>query len=172
MTVEEMMKAFFIYNYINLPLTYKYKLYFNIHQLENNKTLLEYNIKNRIELEILEQRLENMPDEYSIIKNPGKHLHASIKNQIDNLEFKLHAGTLQKIKDFYKYLSLYLKTFNNKGIEENFIISIGKIELKQDDERTFNSFGIRNDFTCIIKSKQQGTLLQYLFNLIGNKEVK
>ena len=86
-------------------------------------------------------------------KNPGKHLHVSVKDEINNAKFNFHAGTLQKIKDFYEYLNLYL--IENKKIKENIVIYIGKIELKKDEERTFNSFGIRNDFTCIIKSKQK-----------------
>ena len=151
MTVEEMMKVFCLRIYINLPYINTIYFTYNGERLIYNKTLDEYNIsRSGCSLNTQYWRLNNNLDDYSIIKNPGKHLHACVKDEIDNLEFNFHAGTLQKIKDFYNYLNLYL--IENKKIKENFIISIGNLELKKDDERTFNSLGIRNDFTCIIKA--------------------
>ena len=156
MTVEEMMKAFFIYNYINFPLhyfCYFYDIYYSSLELEYNKTLLESAVIDNSILRINFKCLTKLKNLYLPHKNPGKHLHVSVKDEINNAKFNFHAGTLQKIKDFYEYLNLYL--IENKKIKENIVIYIGKIELKKDEERTFNSFGIRNDFTCIIKSKQK-----------------
>jgi len=155
MTVEEMMKAFFIYNYINFPLHYFfyfYDIYYNSLKLEYNTTLLKNGVISNSILRIVfnGRHLWNV---YSLYQNPGKHLHVSVKDEINNAKFNFHAGTLQKIKDFYEYLNLYL--IENEKIKENIVIYIGKIELKKDEESTFNSFGIRNDFTCIIKSKQK-----------------
>ena len=150
MTVEEMIKIFCLYNYINLSFIGHINLYYRTTKLEYNKVLLEYNITELSELKINSWELEYKPDYYSIFKNPGKHLHVSVKDEINNSEFKFHAGTLLKIK--YFYYDLYLKAFENKQNTE-FLISIGNTELKKEDERTFNCLGIRNDFTCIIKKK-------------------
>jgi len=157
MTFEEMMKLLclrinikFHYN-DNINIINNTQIIYNKELKSYNKTLFKNEIINGNHLIIEYSVLESKSDDYSIIKNPGKHLHVSVKDEIDNLKFNFHAGTLQKIKDFYKYLNLYL--IEKKGIKENenLIIYIGNIELKKDNERTFNSLGIRNDFTCIIK---------------------
>jgi len=119
-----------------------------------NKTLFKNKIKNGDHLIIEYKVLESKSDDYLISHKLGKHLHVSVKDEIDNLEFNFHAGTLQKIKDFYKYLNLYLIEKKEIKENENLMISIGNIELKKDDEKTFNSLGIRNDFTCIINVKK------------------
>ena len=152
MTIEKMKKIFCLYNYINLSYIDHINLYYKDTMLEYNKTLFEYNIKGLSELKIKSWELEHKPNDYSTFKNPGKHLHVSVKDEINNLEFNFHAGTLQKIEYFYSYLYLYIKAFENKQNKE-ILISIGNIELKKDDERIFNSLGIRNDFSCIIKTK-------------------
>ena len=153
MTIEEVIKIFCIYNYINLSYIGHINLYYDTKKLESNKTLLEYNIKENSELEIKSWDLKFKPEDYFTFKHPGKHLHVSVKDKINNTKFNFHAGTLQNIKYFCSYLNLYLKNYNKKEIKDNLIISVGNIEIKKDDERTFNSLGIRNDFTCIIKEK-------------------
>ena len=151
MTIEEMIKIFCIYNYINLSYIDNINLYYRDEKLESNKILIEYNIKELSELKIESWDLEFKPEDYSTFKHLGKHLHVSVKDEINNTKFNFHAGTLQSIQYFYSYLML--RNIKNEGIKDNLIISVGNIELKKDDERTFNSLGIRNDFTCIIKSK-------------------
>jgi hypothetical protein len=153
MTVEEMMKAFCLRIYINLPYINTIYFTYNGVRLIYNKTLDEYNIsRSGCSLNTQYWRLNINLDDYSIIKNPGKHLHVCVKDEIDNSEFNCHAGTLQKIKDFYKDLDLYFITIGKSKIKESSIIYIENIELKKDEEKTFNSLGIRNDFTCIIKT--------------------
>ena len=59
------------------------------------------------------------------------------------------AGTLQQINKFYLQLEQILP---------NFIIKEVKVEnqkLERNDERTFSSIGIRDDFICFIKYKNK-----------------
>ena len=151
MTIEEMMKVFCIYNYIKWPHIGNHTIIFRSRQLKYNSTLIECNIGEKSELKIYFMPMHGNAS-YSVIRYLGKHLHVSIKDEIDNLEFNFHAGTLQKIKDFYKDLDLYFITIGKSKIKESSIIYIENIELKKDEEKTFNSLGIRNDFTCIIKT--------------------
>ena len=151
MTIEEMMKVFCIYNYIKWPHIGNHTIIFRSRQLKYNSTLIECNIGEKSELKIYFMPMYGNAS-YSVIRYLGKHLHVSIKDEIDNLEFNFHAGTLQKIKDFYKDLDLYFITIGKSKIKESSIIYIENIELKKDEEKTFNSLGIRNDFTCIIKT--------------------
>ncbi len=82
-------------------------------------------------------------------KSKGKMLVAIIKNENDILINKF-TGTLQNIKNFYKELKAELYGYRYK-LMGNPIIIPGEIELKEDDERTFSSFGIRENFTCKVK---------------------
>ena len=150
MTIEELMKVFCIYNYIKCPHISNPLLVYNNQILKYNRTLIDYNIGQKSMLHIFFNKYDNAS--YSVIRYLGKHLHVFIKDEIDNLEFNFHAGTLQKIKDFYKDLDLYFKARGKSKIIESSIIYIENIELKKDEEKTFNSLGIRNDFTCIIKT--------------------
>ena len=150
MTIEELMKVFCIYNYIKWPHISNPLLVYNNQILKYNRTLIDYNIGQKSMLHIFFNKYDNVS--YSVIRYLGKHLHVFIKDEIDNLEFNFHAGTLQKIKDFYKDLDLYFKARGKSKIKESSIIYIENIELKKDEEKTFNSLGIRNDFTCIIKT--------------------
>ena len=150
MTFENMMKAFCIYNYINLPYIGDITLLYNCKKLEYKKTLFASQIEDGSILSIYDWYLpkpDDFSNRYSIFKNPGKHLHVYVEDKINNSKFKFHAGSLQKIKDFYAYLNIKYK--------ENLIITVGEKELKKDDENTFTSLGIRNDFECIINEMKK-----------------
>ena len=154
---EEMIKSFCYKNFVDFPL----KDLSNSIFLFCNGKKLEYNDKNKNKI-LSEIKIDNESiicfktfinsNDYSKYINPGKHLHVSIKDENFNFKFNFHAGTLQKIKNFYRYLNYHLKVSEYTTIKENLIIQPGNIELKNDDERTFSSIEVRNDFTCIMKT--------------------
>ena len=74
----------------------------------------------------------------------GKQLKVSLKNKNNSL-LEIKAGTLEQIKSFYS--NLENNYFSSKKIKK--VIIKGKAIIK-DDEKTFASYGIRNDFTCNI----------------------
>ena len=83
-------------------------------------------------------------------KCQGKLLAVTIKNENNILTNEFVAGTLQQIKCFYKEIKSKLYS-NHYKLMDNPVIIPGEIELKQDDERTFSSIGIRENFICKVK---------------------
>ena len=80
--------------------------------------------------------------EVKIIK--GKELKVTVKNKRKKIT-ETTIGTLNQIKDLY--LRLEQDMTNGKIIQR--MSQRGK-EIRRDDERTFSSIGIRDDFTCVI----------------------
>jgi len=74
----------------------------------------------------------------------GKQLKVSLKNKNNSL-LEIKAGTLEQIKSFYR--NLENNYFSSKKIKK--VIIKGK-PINKNDENTFASYGIRNDFTCNI----------------------
>ena len=74
----------------------------------------------------------------------GKKLEVKIKNK-GKIFQKTSIGTLNQIKDLY--IKLEQNYSDGKDIKR---IIIKEIEIKKNDERTFSSRGIRNNFTCTI----------------------
>ena len=74
----------------------------------------------------------------------GKQLKVSLKNK-NNPLLDVKTGTLETIKSFY--YNLETNILSNKKIKK--VIIKGKA-INKDDESTFASYDIRNDFTCNI----------------------
>ena len=74
----------------------------------------------------------------------GKQLKVSLKNKNKSL-LEIKAGTLEQIKSFYS--NLENNYFSSKKIKK--VIIKGK-PINKNDENTFASKGIRNNFTCNI----------------------
>ena len=90
------------------------------------------------------------------IPGPGKLLKFTLVNDNNNNDIiiKAEVGTLEQIKDFYNKVKSEIKTFlTSKGnkLLENPRIYPGGIEVKENDERTFSSIGIRDNFICKVK---------------------
>ena len=83
---------------------------------------------------------------------PGKLIRVNIIIN-DKIIMRTNIGTLEQLKNFYKKLKDYYYSIYNKSIE-NAKIYPEEIELKQDDERTFSSIGIREEFICKINFKE------------------
>ena len=80
----------------------------------------------------------------------GKILNVTLKSKDKKkLVSEIKAGTLQQISNFYSYLENNFPNFLIKDVEAE------GHKLKEDDERTFSSIGIRNDFICYIKYKNK-----------------
>ena len=70
---------------------------------------------------------------------------------INNCNYNFTIGTLAQIKEFYNGLKIFLSNYDmrNKKIDK-VILNPGNIEIRVDDERTFSSIGIRENFECKI----------------------
>ena len=150
-TIEEMIKAFL--SEMKIPFKYKiyYIFYYNAQDLNENSfdnCLIEDIIKNNSTIYVTEK--DNVTN--GIHPGPGKLIRVNIIIN-DKIFEKANVGTLQQLKNFYKILENYLNLIYNKSIE-NAKIYPEEIELKQDDERTFSSIGIREEFICKINFKE------------------
>ena len=95
---------------------------------------------------------------YEYIKSncPGKKISAFLKdkNEKSKLNPVIFAGTLQQIKNFYQELKKYLSQQKIEFQGAPIINYQNKsLELEEDNENTFSSYGIYNDFICIIDIK-------------------
>lgn len=145
-TIKEMINKYFW----KMKISEKYKNNFNFIykastlDLNDISTLYEKDILNNNKI-IVEEKNN---DYTNVIK--GKKLKVSIINQKE-LNTTTYIGTLNQIKDLFFHLKNIYPDYdiNNITIE-------GK-ELKEDEEKTFSSIGIRENFICSI-------------NLIGKDE--
>lgn len=86
----------------------------------------------------------------------GKSIEASIYfNDSTNKSFSFLIGTLNQIKELYKAMKIYASV-NPFDLVGNGKISPGEIEVKENDERTFSDIGIRDNFICKWKIKDNG----------------
>ena len=146
-----MIKAFL--SEMKIPFKYKryYIFYYNAQDLNENSfdnCLIEDIIKNNSSIYVIEK--DNVIS--GITPGPGKLIRVKIIIN-GNIFEKTNIGTLEQIKNFYKKLKDYYYSIYNKSIE-NAKIYPEEIELKQDDERTFSSIGIREEFICKINFKE------------------
>ena len=125
---------------------------------DSKDTLFKYKLRNNSTIEIIIKDANK--------KYPGREIKGKIIDEKNNLIFNIMAGTLQKIKDFYEELKVEKPA--NLPFFDKFVINPGmnEVEFKIDnkklnDERSFLSIGINNDFTCkVFKSR----------NLMSNKK--
>ena len=75
----------------------------------------------------------------------GKYLKVLVKDKNNNLILEAFAGTLETISLFYNYL------INNYPYLNITKIKINQKEIQKNDERTFSSIGIRDDFIVNIE---------------------
>jgi hypothetical protein len=85
-------------------------------------------------------------------KPEGKIMKVIVKEKKDKEDYKIFAnsitGTLEKISSFYDQISLLL------GERKSIIkMIINNREVQKDDESTFSSNGIRENFICFIEFK-------------------
>jgi len=166
---------------INLAIPYNITVKNLIYSFFNKFTIAQQNQKyfsfffNDKELKLTDNKIYNegfsngnvINFETKIVKNdsnyeylksncPGKKITAFLndKNKKINLNSIIFAGTLQQIKNFYKELKKYLSQqkieFEGAPI---IIYQNNSLELDENNENTFSSYGIRNDFICQIELK-------------------
>jgi len=144
-TIEEIIKSFL--SEMRIP----FKLYLKDYYIKYGSRVLHLEDKN-----VLYENIDGiMLNFLEIIKREchGKLLAVTIKNENITLTDEFVAGTLQQIKCFYKEIKS--KLYRNKyKLIGNPIIIPGEIELKQDDERTFSSISIRDNFICKVKAQK------------------
>lgn len=141
-TIEEIIKSFL--SIMRIP----FKLYLKDYYIRYNGKTLHLEDKNILYENIYNVKIYFFESEKR--KFQGKILEVIIINENDICLIRVSAGTLQQIKCLYKEIkdTLYSNHFN---LIENPIIIPAEIELKQDDERTFSSIGIRENFICKVK---------------------
>ena len=88
-------------------------------------------------------------------KIPGRILEVSIFDDENKLISKTKFGTLEKIKDFYGYLKNELTKKNIIDFNPSFEIEGKELDLNEDDERTFFSINVKNNFKCFLNSMER-----------------
>jgi len=152
-TIKEMIKA--ILSEMRIP--YKYRNDYTF--LDNGLTL---NVNSDKYLGNIFKDLEKITIvelKKSIVAwapGPGKIIEFTLvnDNNNNNIIIKAEVGTLEQIKDFYNKVKSEIEFFlTSKGnkLLENPRIYPGGIEVKENDERTFSSIGIRDNFICKVK---------------------
>jgi hypothetical protein len=136
--IRDMFKMFFQDNKVLEKGKQYYKFTFNSDTLNiNNSSSIESLFKcdgKTINVDIY--KTEN--------PNKGKELEVKIKNK-GKITQKTSIGTLNQIKSLY--FKIEQSFSNGKQIKR---IITKDIEIKKNDERTFSSRGIRNNFTCTV----------------------
>ena len=85
-------------------------------------------------------------------KKPGSIFKVKIFD-IKNKDQSIHEisfGTLEKIKDFYVDLKDELNKKKIKSFNPSFEVDGNKLDLNKDDEKTFLSIDVKNDFKCVL----------------------
>ena len=83
---------------------------------------------------------------------PGKDLKVTLVNyNNNNIITNGKVGTLGQIKNLYDFVKYEIELLLTKKLLENPRIYPGGIEVKENDERTFSSIGIRDNFICKVK---------------------
>ena len=136
-SISEMAKVYF--NLINVPKNKakeNYSLHYNYEKLDFNdeSTLESKGIRHGAIITV--QQLEQLTN-----FSNGKYLKVLIKAK--NEEINTFTGTLSTIKGFYFKNSL-------EYYGSSITMKINGKEYSKDDERTFSSIGIRDDFICYL----------------------
>lgn len=140
-SIKELLKIYLLE--MNIPERYKdnYIFLYNSSTINNSSSLIKELInQNNSKIIVIER--ENI----GICIKKGKVLKAKIKHKSKIIE-TYDIGTLNQIKDLYAILRQNIKNFN----EVNKIIINGKEYQREDENRTFSSIGIKNDFSCKIE---------------------
>ena len=138
-TIEEMIKILF--NKTNIPQSKGEEFYTILYNgctvsLQDKSTLNDKNIHDGALFHVIQKM--------SICRiGNGKTLEVYIKEN-NNLICKTMAGTLQTIKDFNYNLFIDFPKIKR-------IVNINGKEYDKNDERTFSSIGIRDNFTCNVE---------------------
>ena len=138
-TIKEMINKYFW----KMKISEKYKNNFiftykeSTLDLNDISTLFEKDILNNNKISVTE-KINDYPN---IIK--GKKLKVSIINQKE-LNYTTYIGTLNQIKDLFSNLKNIYSDYDINSI------TIEGKELKGDEEKTFSSIGIRENFICSI----------------------
>ena len=144
-TIKEMIKIFIFEMKIPKDEIFLYEFHLNCERLkfDDNKLLKERIMSGNV-IKFLKKS-----SFISYQAGPGKIFIIHIENDEREI-FELETGTLSQIKNIYNLIKMILKNMDLKLIG-NPILYPGEIELKDDDERTFSSIGIRDE--CIVYVK-------------------
>ena len=151
-SIEELIKIF--YCEMNIPENIReYKFYFlfngqklNIH---NKNTLCEYGFCDGSLIIVLPS------SSFSSNVRKGKTFEVLVKIDCKNFDIKKNVGTLEKISEFYEYISYKIIYEVFAGDINIKIITINGKEIKKNDERTFSSLGIRENCICKIETEKK-----------------
>ena len=141
-SISEMAKIYF--NLINVP---KYKIKENFSLFYNNEKL-DFNDESTIESKNILYGANITVYHLGQLTNfsKGKFLKVLIKAKKE--EINTFIGTLSTIKGFY--LKNNLESFGS-----SITMKINGKEYSKDDERTFSSIGIRDNFICYLEIKKK-----------------
>ena len=132
----------------------------------NNNNIFNEGIVNGNTINFETKIVKNGPNfEYIKSNCLGKKIGAFLKDKNKKIELNsiIFAGTLQQIKNFYEEMKKYLSKQKIKFQGSPIIQYQNKsLELEENNENTFSSYGIINGFICIIDIK----ILYFLLNKI------
>lgn len=139
-SIEEMIKILF--NSTNIPQSNVENLYtilYNSHKisLHDKSTLNDKNILDGANFHVILKESAF----YKIMT--GKTIEVYIKEN-NELIYKTIAGTLQTIKSFNYHITIHFPLIKR-------IVNINGKIYDKNDERTFSSIGIRDNFTCNVE---------------------
>jgi len=155
-TVNELINVFF--NKFNIAeQNKKYFSFFSNNKelkLNNNNNIFNEGIVNGITINFETKNVKNYFN-YEYIKDncPGKKIGVFLKDKNGKCKINsyIFAGTLQQIKNFYQEMKKYLSQKKIKFQGSPIIIYQNiSLELEENNENTFSSYGIINEFICII----------------------
>ena len=142
----EMKKSYLCKRVIPFKYYYLFNFIFNGRKIEDKEILKNLNIREMAIIDVDETKY--IDREYDIKATEGKKIYAQIEvNDIGIFRFKF--GTLNQIKELHKEIKNHMPNH----FDGNAIIYPGKIEVKENDERTFAEIGIRDSFICKCKLK-------------------
>jgi len=84
-------------------------------------------------------------------KKPGKILKVEIQEK-DKFITEITIGSFEKIKDFLEDLTNELDKYKIKSFTPYFEMEGKRLDLKNNDERTFFSIDVKNNFHCTLSS--------------------
>ena len=127
----------------------KCEIYFNKKILEKKdkqiRNVVRFNKCKLINISIVIRNL------FCLQKKPGKILKVEIQES-DKFITEVSIGTFEKIKDFLEDLTNELVKYKIKSFTPYFVMEGKKLDLKENDERTFFSIDVKNNFNCIVSS--------------------
>jgi len=151
-TIIDMIKVFLTEMKIPFKNLKEFSFIYNGEILNNSKKkeLLKDYFQSLSRVEFVQHNLITN-DPFNDLKIGKNNLNFNINNYFNNCNYNFTVGTLAQIKEFYNRLKIFLFNYGleNKKIDK-VILNPGNIEIKIDDERTFSSIGIRENFECKI----------------------